>query len=87
MELEIETFCRLCGAPLAWRYIEHNWLVPLDVEPSENGTVAVSTDNIGHTLEGTALATSRTCGVPPLYTLHQPGPGCPDLCISGGTES
>ncbi|WP_280429847.1 hypothetical protein [Nocardia brasiliensis] len=81
MELDTETYCRLCGAPLAWRYVGRNDLVPLDVEPSDNGTVAVSTDNMGRALDGVHLEVSRACGVP-LYTVHRAGPGCPDLCVS-----
>ncbi|KAA8887708.1 hypothetical protein F3087_18850 [Nocardia colli] len=79
MELDTETYCRGCGAPLAWRLTRTTArLLPLDVEPNEHGRVRVDSDNSATVLSGGELLLTRVQGVP-LYVHHVAGVGCPDV--------
>ncbi|MFC9897668.1 hypothetical protein ACFVMC_28600 [Nocardia sp. NPDC127579] len=93
MELDTETYCRGCGAALAWRITRTlPQLLPLDTEPHEDGTVRVDDDNSATVLAGSALARARARGVR-LYARHIAGQHCPDLWpaesgeIAGKSES
>ncbi|MBF6483854.1 hypothetical protein IU431_06740 [Nocardia otitidiscaviarum] len=79
MELDTESYCRICGAPLAWRYLR-NALVPLNVEPDPTGGVYVRDDNTAE------LVTPCSALAPQLYSVHEPGIGCPDLCVTAAVE-
>ncbi|WP_194820519.1 hypothetical protein [Nocardia sp. XZ_19_385] len=79
MELDAETYCHGCGAPLAWRITRSlPQLTPLDIEPSEDGTVRVDDDNSATILAGPALARARAQRAV-LYARHIQGQDCPDL--------
>ncbi|MGW0247933.1 hypothetical protein ACWDYH_14995 [Nocardia goodfellowii] len=84
MELDAETYCHGCGAPLAWRITRSRpVLLPLDTEPHEDGTVRVDDDNSATVLHGAALAHARTQGAR-LYARHIAGRDCPDVWPDAG---
>ncbi|WP_141717679.1 hypothetical protein [Nocardia altamirensis] len=79
MELDTETYCRGCGAPLAWRLTRTTArLLPLDVWPCEQGRVRVYDNNSATVLTGGELLLTRAQGVA-LYAHHVAGQGCPDV--------
>ncbi|MCP2281075.1 hypothetical protein [Nocardia amikacinitolerans] len=75
-ELDTETYCRGCGAPLAWRYLRATGMpLSLDVEPCKDGTVEVITFHDARVLNGAELLFARADDGRTLHALHQ----CPDV--------